>query len=207
MSLVSGSSGQFAAAPAAEKGNGAPPASFQGKLGQQYFDTTSIPWVEYIYNGSSWATAGASPATTTTYGSVLLTDNSEPVATKVYADNLAIAGAPVATTLVEGISYLATDAMAVTPATVVNPNTVLIPSNLTAVFAAPPAIGSGTPAAGSFTTLAASGLASLSGSATITTGATALNLASDASTGAVNIGTGAGARVTAERMFKDFLNK
>ncbi len=168
---------------------------FQGKLGQQYFDTTSIPWVEYIYNGSSWATAGASPATTTTYGSVLLTDNSEPVATKVYADNLAIAGAPVATTLVAGISYLATDAMAVTPGTVVNPNTVLIPSNLTAVFAAPPAIGSGTPAAGSFTTLAASGLASLSGSATITTGATALNLASDASTGAVNIGTGAGARV------------
>lgn len=56
-------------------------------------------------------------------------------------------------------------------------------------------IGSVTPAAGTFTTLGASGLITGSASAAITTGATALNLGSDASTGAINIGTGAAARI------------
>ena len=140
-------------------------------------------------------------ATTLIEGVVLLTDNSSPVATKAYADALAIAGAPVSTELVAGIGQLATNAEAVAGTASTGALALLVtPSNLASVFAAPPAIGGTTPAAGTFaaivgTTINASGLITGSASATITTGATALNLASDASTGAVNIGTGAGARV------------
>lgn len=130
-------------------------------------------------------------ATTLIEGVVLITDNSSPVATKAYADALAIAGAPAWSESVSGIGQLSTNAEAVAGT---NDDTAMTPLKVAAVLAAPPAIGSGTPAAGSFTTLAASGLASLSASATIETGATDLNLASDASTGAVNLGTGAGAR-------------
>src|ERR1051326_4758367 len=58
--------------------------------GQLWFNksTSSL----YVYEGSgTWNTSGEEPATTTSYGVVLLTDNSEPVATKAYADALAIA--------------------------------------------------------------------------------------------------------------------
>lgn len=201
MPLVSGIGGLVSVPQGAVRSNGVPPASFKGDLGQQCFDVSANPPIEYIYNGVTWVAAGANPATTVLYGSVLLTDNSEPVATKVYVDAQiagVVAGAiPVAQTSVNGIGSLATDAQAVAGTATVPGVTALFvqPSNLAAVLAAPSAIGGTTPAAASFTTLAASGLASLSGSATITTGATALNLASDASTGAVNIGTGAGARV------------
>lgn len=105
-----------------------------------------------------------------------------------------VGAVPAASTLVQGIVELATDAQVVTPFATDVPNTAIQPSNITAMFASPPAIGGTSAGAGSFSTLAASGLASLSASATIETGATALNLASDASTGAVNLGTGAGAR-------------
>lgn len=140
-------------------------------------------------------------ATTLIEGVVLLTDNSSPVATKAYADALAIAGAPVSTELVAGIGQLATNAEAVAGTASTGALALFVtPSNFASVFAAPPAIGGTTPAAGTFaaiegTTINASGLITGSASATITTGATALNLASDASTGAVNIGTGAGSRI------------
>lgn len=130
-------------------------------------------------------------ATTAIEGVVLLTDNNSPVATKFYADSLAIAGAPAWSETVSGIGQLSTSAEATTGT---NDDTAMTPLKVAAVFADPPAIGSGTPAAGSFSTIAASGLASLSGSATILSGGTALNLASDASADAVNIGTGAAAR-------------
>jgi len=51
-----------------------------------------------------WASGGNNPATTTAYGTVKLTDNSSPVATKFYADNLAIAGAPAWSETVAGIT-------------------------------------------------------------------------------------------------------
>lgn len=97
----------------------------------------------FIYNGQgSWTEAGEEPATTTDYGVVLLTDNSEPVATKTYVDNIAIAGAPVATEVVAGIGQLATDAEAIA-GTASTPALALFvtPSNLSPVFASPPAIG------------------------------------------------------------------
>jgi hypothetical protein len=52
-------------------------------------------------------------ATTLIEGVVLITDNSSPVATKLYADNLAIAGAPAWSETVSGIGQLATTAEAV----------------------------------------------------------------------------------------------
>ena len=128
-------------------------------------------------------------ATTLIEGVVLLTDNNSPVATKFYVDSIAIAGAPAWSETVSGIGQLSTNAEAIGGT---NDTTAMTPLKVAAALVASLPI---TGAAGSFTTLAASGLASLSGSATITTGATALNLASDASTGAVNVGTGAGARV------------
>lgn len=113
-------------------------------------------------------------ATDSTYGVVYLTDNSEPVATKVYADNLAIAGAPVSTETTAGIGELATDAEAVagTPSTGAKALFVT-PSNLTPVFASPPAIGGTAAAAATFTDLTADG------------------------TGAVSLGSNAAADITA----------
>jgi hypothetical protein len=176
-------------------------------LGQDWIDESSIPGALYTYvGGGIWDQGANAEATTTSFGIVQLATLAElqagnapagaivPLSNDVFTfvNATAIAGAPIAQTGVTGITNLATDAQAVAGTATVPGVTALAvqPSNLAAVFAAPPATGGTTPAAGSFTTLAASGLASLSGSATITTGATALNLASDASTGAVNIGTG-----------------
>ena len=75
-------------------------------LGQIWIDASVSPAVSYEFLDSAagtWSTGGNAPATTVAYGTVLLTDNSEPVATKAYADALAIAGSPVATTTVAGI--------------------------------------------------------------------------------------------------------
>lgn len=137
-------------------------------------------------------------ASATVEGVVFLTEGTSsiayPVATKFYADNLAIAGAPAWSETVSGIGQLSTAAEAVAGT---NDNTAMTPLKVADVFAAPPAAGFGstTPRPVFATTLDATGLATLNASATIVTGAVALNLGADASTGAVNIGTGAGARV------------
>lgn len=104
---------------------------------------------------------------------------------------VAIAGSPDWSETVKGIGQIATTAETVAYTL---DDVAITPSKLGDAFAAPPAIGSGTPAAGAFTTIAASGLATLSASATIVTGATALALGADAGTGAINLGTGAAAR-------------
>lgn len=89
------------------------------------------------------------------------------VATKTYADNLAIAGSPISEEAVNGIGQLATDAEAIA-GTANNPGVTALfvtPSNLAPVFAAPPAagFGSGTPRPVAATTLSASGAFSLTG--------------------------------------------
>jgi len=129
-------------------------------------------------------------ASTTVFGVVQLTDNHQPVATKYYADNLAIAGATPWSESVSGIGQLSTTLEATTGT---DDNTAMTPLKVNQVLTG----GSSSP---SFTnvlisgTLGVTGLTSLNGSASIVTGATALNLGADNSTGAVNIGTGAGAR-------------
>lgn len=102
----------------------------------------------------------APAATTTTAGVVTLTDNSSPIATKAYADALAIAGAPVADETTAGILEVSNNAEALA---VTVDNKIMTPLKVGAVLAAPPAIGSGTPAGGAFTTLSASGAFSLAG--------------------------------------------
>jgi len=164
MPLAYGLSGFVSVPQGAVTGKGAPPASFKGQLGQQYFDTTDATApVEYVYNGYSWSTAGANPATTTVYGTVLLTDNSEPVATKTYADNLAIAGSPVATDTTAGIGQLATDAEAIAGTASTGLLALFVtPSNLAPVLASPSAIGGTVAAAGTFTNLTADGTGTVS---------------------------------------------
>jgi len=154
--------------------------------GTRWLDQSVNPAIIYETTGAgNWNTEGANHATTTTYGTVILTDNNEPVATKVYADGLAIAGSPVASETTAGIGQLATDAEAVAG----TPSTGLLalfvtPSNLTPVFAAPPIIGGTTPAAATFTDLTTTGTVSVSSAAPITIDVTGagndLTLSSDA---------------------------
>ena len=54
MPIVSGLGGFQSVPQGAIQGKGAPAASFQGQLGQNYFDTTQSPPREYVYNGQSW---------------------------------------------------------------------------------------------------------------------------------------------------------
>ena len=212
MPLAYGIGGLISVPQGAISGQGAPASSSKGDLGQQYFDLSVSPPAEYIFNGLTWQSGGNAYATTSTPGIVTLSSNVTTDSTSTtlvpyakavydYGQTLVLAGANIAQTAVTGITNLSTDAQAVAGTATVPGVTALAvqPSNLAAVFAAPPVIGGTTPAGATFTTIAGtaptfSGLITGSASATITTGATALNLASDASTGAVNIGTGAGAR-------------
>ena len=152
--------------------------------GTKWQDNSVNPPVIYETSGAgTWNTSGVNHASTTVYGTVILTDNNEPVATKDYVDNIAIAGSPVSTTTTAGIGELATDAEAVagTPSTGALALFVT-PSNLTPVFAAPPAIGGTTPAAAAFTNVSATGV----GTGNILTSDTASNFST----------TGAGVDVT-----------
>ena len=53
MSLAYGIGGLVSVPPAPIRGNGPPPASFRGQLGQQFFDEATDPPTQYIYNGQS----------------------------------------------------------------------------------------------------------------------------------------------------------
>jgi len=132
-------------------------------------------------------------ASSTVEGVVYLTEGTSsiayPVATKFYADNLAIAGAPAWSETVSGIGQLATTAEAVAGT---NDNVAITPLKLAQVIAAG--------GSASFTnvlisgTLGVTGLTSLNGSAIILSAGTAINIGSDASADAINLGTGAAAR-------------
>ena len=163
--------------------------------GQVWFNEVSSALFDYAGSGT-WNQGGNALATTTVPGIVLIntsttmagaTDGNVPtsLAIKTYADNLVIAGAPVATETTAGIGQLATDAEAVAG----TPSTGLLalfvtPSNLTPVFAAPPAIGGTTPAAAAFTNISATGV----GTGNILTSDTASNFST----------TGAGIDVTVD---------
>src|SRR6185369_1587193 len=159
-SQVYGIGGLVKVAPGPVTGSGAPPSSFKGQLGQQYFDTSVSPPVEYIYNGLTWQSGGNAYATTSTPGIVQLSSNVTtdqasttlvPYAKAVfdYGQSLVLAGANIAQTGVTGITNLSTDAQAVAGTATVPGVTALAvqPSNLAAVFASPPATGGTTPAA------------------------------------------------------------
>ncbi len=152
--------------------------------GQLWFNKSSGSL--FVNEGAGiWNDSGEEPATTTEYGVVLLTDNSQPVATKVYADNLAIAGSPVATTTTSGIGRLVSDANAVARIASTGAQAYFVqPSNLTAVMSAPGPIGDTTASTAVFTDLTATGTVSISSAAPITIDVTGagndLTLSSDA---------------------------
>ena len=148
--------------------------------------------------GGTWETGGNALATDTTAGIVFLTDNLAPVATvatKAYADNLAIAGSPVSTTTTAGIGQLATDAEAVAGTASTGLLALFVtPSNLAPVFAAAPAIGGTTPAAAIFTNLTANGTISLDSTvASHYTLTGAVDLLLNSTAGAVDIAGGVAA--------------
>ncbi len=118
--------------------------------GTRVLDKSQNPNLIYETSGAgNWDVGGVEPASTTVYGVVLLTDNSQPVATKAYADALAIAGAPAWSETVSGIGQLSTNAEAVAGT---DDNTAITPLKLAAVLVAGVPITGG---AGSFTTLTA----------------------------------------------------
>ncbi len=178
--------------------------------GTQWMYTSGSTRIIYETTGAGvWSLGGNAVATTTSLGLVELATLGQlqagtapaayyvPSANDVYTfvTATAIAGAPIATTTVFGITELSTDAIAVA-GTANNPGVtarVIQPSNLAAIFAAPPAQGGITPAAGAFTTLA---FTTMTGSAggSWASGGTAIDIGVDATNDAINIGT-AGARV------------
>src|SRR2546430_1601833 len=175
-------------------GNGAPAASFIGGLGQQYFDTSTSPPTQYIYNGSTWQIGGNGLASTTVAGVVTLTDNNEPVATKVYVDAqiaaVVVGAVPPATEATAGIAKLSTAAMA-TAGT--DDTTIMTPLKVADALAGASLPFSGT--TGVFSgAVTIGGLLTANASATIKTAGTTLNLASDNDAGEVNLAVGTTAR-------------
>ncbi len=176
--------------------------------GQVWLDESSSPATLYTHiGGGVWDQGGNAIATNTSYGLVQIDadttmasadDLHVPTAlgVKTYADNLAIAGAPDASTTVKGIVEEGLDAEVVAGTATGGTGARLFvnPGSLAALFAASPAIGGTTPAAGTFTTLAATGAINFDAGGSFESGGTAIDIGADADTAAINIGTGAAAR-------------
>ena len=180
--------------------NRAPTSSDIYPPGTMWQDSSVSPKALYqTVGGGTWQSNQLTLSTDDTFAAASNSTASSSLAIKTYVDATAAFGAPIADEKgsgPQGIGYVATDVEAVA----LQANTpgvesfFLTPANLTAIFASPPATGGTAAAAGSFTTLSASGLSSLSGSATILTAGTALNLGSDNSGDAVNLAVGTTAR-------------
>jgi len=184
MALCYGITGLIATAPKPVTGNGPPPASFKAELGTQYFDQLTTPPTQYIYNGSTWNSAGGVPATVTVAGPVFLSTLAQlqtgtaptgayvPLANDVATviAGIVVGAVPPATIAQSGIVFLSTDANAVL-GTAPNANTAVQVSNLAAVFAAPPVLGFGftTPRPVAATTLSSTGLAAFAAAVTVGT--------------------------------------
>lgn len=174
------------------EGRGSPPTSFRGQLGQQYFDTSATPPTEYVYNGQSWTTAGANPATNNIFGTVKLATLSElqngnaPSGAYVPLSNdvatviagIVVGAVPPATETQQGIAELATQAETDAGA---DDTRIVTPLKLATYVAG----GSG---AGSFSDLTATGTVSFTGA----TGAINMTSATASSFGT----TGAGIDLT-----------
>ena len=61
--------------PAAIIGSGVPSTSFKAALGQQYFDKTTSPWTEYVYNGTTWVLTETSGGLVGTANQVTVTSS------------------------------------------------------------------------------------------------------------------------------------
>ena len=135
--------------------------------GQEWLDESVSPAVFYIHKGNGvWTANNLVLSTDGTFAAALDTTASSSLAIKTYVDATAIAGAPVATESTAGIGELATDIEARDGTASTGALALLVtPSNLSFVFAAPPAIGGTTPAAATFTDLTTSGTVNIIGDA------------------------------------------
>lgn len=162
--------------------------------GQAWIDESVSPAILYFHiGGGDWNSNELTLSTDATFAGALDTTASSSLAIKTYVDGVAVAGAPVATESVQGIGELATDAEAVAGTASTALKALLVtPSNLSAVFAAPSAIGGTTPAAGTFTALTAdgTGAVSLTGNAASTLTNTAGDLTVDAQAGSLVLDSG-----------------
>ena len=57
MPLAYGIGGLISVPQGAISGFGPPPDSLKGDLGQSYYNKSTSPYTEYVYNGSTWTTA------------------------------------------------------------------------------------------------------------------------------------------------------
>mgnify|MGYP003631246309 CR=1 FL=1 len=161
--------------------------------GQEWLDESVSPSVFYVHEGNGvWSANNLTLSTDGTFAAALDTTASSSLAIKTYADNLAIAGAPDASTTVKGIAELNTTAEAVAGT---DTSRIMTSANVASVFAAPPALGSGMPGAGSFTTLSATGAIDFDAGGSFESGGATIDIGADASADAINLGTGAAARV------------
>lgn len=161
--------------------------------GASWIDESVSPSILYWHiGGGVWNSNELTLSTDATFAAALDTTASSSLAIKTYADALAIAGAPDASTTVKGIAELCTTAEATTGTDTAR---IMTAANVASVFAAPPATGSGTPAAGSFTTLAATGAIDFDAGGSFESGGATIDIGADASADAINVGTGAAARV------------
>lgn len=192
MPLAYGIGGLIKVPQGAVTGNGPPPTSFKGDLGQQYFDITVSPPDLYVFNGVTWAIGGDSPATDSSFGSVQLATLAElqagnaPAGAFVPLSNdvatviagIVVGAVPPATETQAGIAEIATQAetdAGTDDARIVTP---LKLANFVASGGAP----------GSFTDLTATGTVSFTGA----TGGIAMTSATASSFGT----TGAGIDLT-----------
>jgi hypothetical protein len=153
------------------------PANLTAAVDDVLPDATEVIKGKARLSTAAEATAGVDDATIMTPAKVAL---------------IAIAGAPDASETVKGIIEIATTAEAVA---VTDDARAVTPAKVADIFAAPPAMGSGTPAAGSFSTLAATGAIDFDAGGSFESGGAAIDIGADASADAINLGTGAAARV------------
>ena len=161
--------------------------------GASWIDDSVSPAILYWHiGGEDWNSNELTLSTDGTFAAALDTTASSSLAIKTYADNLAIAGAPDASTTVKGIAELNTTSEALAGT---DTSRIMTSANVASVFAAPPALGSGTPGAGSFTTLSATGAIDFDAGGSFESGGATIDIGADASADAINLGTGAAARV------------
>lgn len=181
-------------------------------IGFQWFDEPNTNMYTHI-GGGTWDLGGNETATTSQAGIVTLFAPTSGVApldwnnadnttvtraldVKNYVDGTASAGAANASETVKGLVEISTNAEAVAGTGTGATGAVLAvtPTNLSAIFAAAPAIGGTTPAAGTFTTLDATGAIDFDVGGTWDSAGTAISIGNAADTDAINVGTGAAAR-------------
>lgn len=174
-------------------GNGAPPASFKGEVGQQWIDTSTSPRTIYIYNGATWSQNQLTLDTDGTFASASNSTASSSLAIKTYVDATASFGAPIASEVTQGIGFTASEAQVLArTANTATEAYFVCPEDLDAMFSSPSAIGDVAAGPATFSDLTAdgTGAVSLTGNAASTLTNTSGDLTVDAQAGSLVLDSG-----------------